>query len=144
MYGQGQGRQAVAVPFVASPKKPALHLLHCGPSVLCWQFWEEGKGVAQTLQGSSLPPMGGHSERDGLHEGGPLRLCGRASPIMLKLLHSSVDREASSCVLMRSSSPHMAAQHLLSADLNLPPSSNLYPLAMSALWSLFLLPLIAL
>lgn len=49
MYGQGQGRQAVAVPFVASPKKPALHLLHCGPSVLCWQFWEEGKGVAQAL-----------------------------------------------------------------------------------------------
>lgn len=41
MYGQGQGRQAVAVAFVASPKKPALHLLHCGPSVLCWQFWEE-------------------------------------------------------------------------------------------------------
>lgn len=38
MYGQGQGRQAVAVAFVASPKKPALHLLHCGPSVLCWQF----------------------------------------------------------------------------------------------------------
>ena len=38
MYGQGQGRQAVAVAFMASPKKPALHLLHCGPSVLCWQF----------------------------------------------------------------------------------------------------------
>lgn len=49
MYGQGQGRQAVAVAFVASPKKPALHLLHCGPSVLCWQFWKEGKGVAQGL-----------------------------------------------------------------------------------------------
>lgn len=56
MYGQGQGRQAVAVPLVASPKKPALHLLHCGPSVLCWQFWEEGEGVVQVLRSSPLPP----------------------------------------------------------------------------------------
>lgn len=50
MYGQGQGRQAVAVACVASPKKPALHLLHCGPSVLCWQFCRKAEGVAQLLQ----------------------------------------------------------------------------------------------
>lgn len=56
MYGQGQGRQAVAVALVASPKKPALHLLHCGPSVLCWQFWKEGEGVVQVLQSSPLTP----------------------------------------------------------------------------------------
>lgn len=56
MYGQGQGRQAVAVAFVASPKKPDLHLLHCGPSVLCWQFWEGGKQVAQAPQSSAPAP----------------------------------------------------------------------------------------
>lgn len=56
MYGQGQGRQAVAVAFVASPKKPALHLLHCGPSVLCWQFWGEGEGVVQVPQSSPSAP----------------------------------------------------------------------------------------
>lgn len=57
MYGQGQGRQAVAVAFVASPKKPGLHLLHCGPSVLCWQFWEEGEGMVQVPQSRPSAPL---------------------------------------------------------------------------------------
>lgn len=57
MYGQGQGRQAVAVALVASPKKPALHLLHCGPSVLCWQFWGEGEGGAQAGRSSPVAPL---------------------------------------------------------------------------------------
>lgn len=69
MYGQGQGRQAVAVALVASPKKPALHLLHCGPSVLCWQFWGEGEGGAQagrsSTSGGYPRPTWGHTGPDG-------------------------------------------------------------------------------
>lgn len=85
MYGQGQGRQAVAVALVASPKKPALHLLHCGPSVLCWQFWGEGEGGAQAGRSSPVAPparCGATLDQMGLHEGGPLRLSGSVSLVM--------------------------------------------------------------
>lgn len=38
----------MAVPCVASPKKPGLHFSHWGPSVLCWQFCGDGIGVGGT------------------------------------------------------------------------------------------------
>lgn len=105
-----------------------------------------GSGSGSTEQPSA--PTWGHTEPDGLREGGPLRLSGSASRIVLKLVHSFADREAASCILTRNSSPHMAAcpigsKRRLSTDLNLPPSSYLHPLARPAFWSLFLLPLTA-
>ena len=98
MYGQGQGRQAVAVALVASPKKPALHLLHCGPSVLCWQFWGEGEGGAQAGRSSPVATparRGATLDQTGLHEGGALRLSGSVSSVMQELPHSFAERGTS-------------------------------------------------
>ena len=52
--GQGQTRQSLGVPDVASPQKPALHLSQRSPSVLCRHSWKPQQPDIRNTETSKL------------------------------------------------------------------------------------------